>query len=383
MKKFTPITILLVIAVLLAACGGANEVANNNIADNNTEVNNAAVVEENTEDMQEEEMAEEDMAEEALPSIAEIAAGDETFSTLVTALSAAGLVDTLAGEGEFTVFAPTNDAFDALGETLDAVLADEELLTRVLLYHVVSGVVPAETALTLDGQMVETLSGDMFSVSLQDGDLYIDNAKVIMTDIEASNGIIHVIDAVIVPSDDDMAEEALPSIAEIAAGDETFSTLVTALSAAGLVDTLAGEGEFTVFAPTNDAFDALGETLDAVLADEELLTRVLLYHVVSGVVPAETALTLDGQMVETLSGDKFSVSLQDGDLYIDNAKVIMTDIEASNGIIHVIDAVIVPSDDDMAEEALPSIAEIAAGDEDFLHAGNRSECCRAGRYAGR
>lgn len=186
MKKFTPVTILLVIAILLAACAGANEAANNNIADNNAEVNDAPVVEE--------------MAEE-LPSIAAIAAADENFSTLVTALSAAGLVDTLAGEGEFTVFAPTNDAFDALGDTLNTVLADKELLTRVLLYHVVTGVVPAEVALTLDGQMVETLSGDKFMVSLQDGDLYIDNAKVIMTDIEASNGIIHVIDAVLVPAD--------------------------------------------------------------------------------------------------------------------------------------------------------------------------------------
>ena len=126
----------------------------------------------------------------------------------------------------------------------------------------VDGVVPAETALTLDGQMVETLSGEKFSVSLKDGNLYINDAMVIITDIEASNGVIHVVDAVILPPaeeamEDDMMEKA--SIAEIAVADGRFTTLVAALDAAGLVETLSGEGAFTVFAPTDDAFAALPE----------------------------------------------------------------------------------------------------------------------------
>jgi uncharacterized surface protein with fasciclin (FAS1) repeats len=291
----------------------------------------------------EEPMPEEEMAEESMSSIAAIAAGDENFSTLVTALDAAGLVETLDGEGSFTVFAPTNAAFEALGDTLNDVLADSELLTQVLLYHVVDGKVMSPDAIALAGNEVDTLSGDKIALSLDGSSLYINDAMVTAVDIEASNGVIHVIDAVLLPPTEEMAEDPMPSIAEIAAGDERFTTLVTALDQAGLVDTLAGEGEFTVFAPTNDAFAALGSDLDAVLADNELLTRVLLYHVLDGAVASETALTLDGQTVETLSGDSFDVAIREGNLYIDDAMVIITDIPASNGIIHVIDAVLVPS----------------------------------------
>lgn len=338
MKKFFPFMIVLVFALVLAACGGAETTAentSNNAVVENTDQNAA-------EEAMEEPMPEEEMAEESMPSIAAIAAGDENFSTLVTALDAAGLVETLDGEGSFTVFAPTNAAFEALGDTLNDVLADSELLTQVLLYHVVDGKVMSPDAIALAGNEVETLSGDKIALSLDGSSLYINDAMVTAVDIEASNGVIHVIDAVLLPPTE-MAEEPMPSIAEIAAGDERFTTLVTALDQAGLVDTLAGEGEFTVFAPTNDAFAALGSDLDAVLADNELLTRVLLYHVLDGTVPSETALSLDGQTVETLSGDSFTVAIREGNLYIDNAMVIITDIPASNGIIHVIDAVLVPS----------------------------------------
>lgn len=337
MKKLTPFVIVLILALALAACGGTEapaENVNTNMAEEENAANNAEPVEEPTPT---------EVMEEPMPSIAAIAAGDENFSTLVTALDAAGLVETLDGEGDFTVFAPTNDAFAALGSDLDAVLADKELLTQVLLYHVVDGKVMSPDAIALAGNDVETLSGDMISLSLDGDNLMINDAMVTTADIEASNGVIHVIDAVLIPPSDEMADEPLPSIAEIAAGDERFTTLVTALQQAGLVETLAGEGEFTVFAPTNDAFAALGSDLDAVLADNELLTQVLLYHVLDGAVDAETAMTLDGEMVETLSGDSFSVSLSDGSLYINDAMVIIADIQASNGIIHVIDAVLVPS----------------------------------------
>lgn len=341
MKKFFPFMIVLVFALVLAACGAdatAENTSNTAEVDNTTE--NAV---EPTEEVMEEPMPEDEMAEEAMPSIAAIAAGDENFSTLVTALDAAGLVGTLDGEGSFTVFAPTNAAFEALGDTLNDVLADSELLTQVLLYHVVDGKVMSPDALALAGNEVETLSGDKIALSLDGSSLMINDAMVTAVDIEASNGVIHVIDAVLLPPMEAAADEPMPSIAEIAAADERFTTLVTALQQAELVDALAGEGEFTVFAPTNDAFAALGSDLDAVLADNELLTRVLLYHVLDGVVSSETALTLDGQSVETLSGDSFNVEIRDGSLYINDAMVIITDIEASNGIIHVIDAVLVPS----------------------------------------
>ena len=279
--------------------------------------------------------------EAALLTIAEIAAGDENFSTLVAALDAAGLVETLAGEGEFTVFAPTNDAFAALPEgTLETLLANPGgQLTDILLYHVVEGAVPAETVVTLDS--ATTLLGEDVMIRVENGNVFLnDIVQVTATDIMASNGIIHVIDGVLLPPAE---EAALLTIAEIAAGDENFSTLVTALDAAGLVETLAGEGEYTVFAPTNDAFAALPEgLLDALLADPSgQLTDILLYHVVEGAVPAETVVTLTSAM--TLFGEEVTISIVGGTVFLnDVAQVIITDIMASNGIIHVIDSVLVP-----------------------------------------
>jgi uncharacterized surface protein with fasciclin (FAS1) repeats len=180
-----------------------------------------------------------------------------------------------------------------------------------------------------------------------------DNANVIITDIEASNGVIHVIDAVILPpsivaasAETEMAEDEMmdaKSIAEIAVEDGRFTTLVAALEAAGLVDTLAGEGEFTVFAPTDDAFAALPEgTVASLLEDPEgALTDILLYHVTAGVVPAETVITLEA--APTLQGEDIKISVVDGQVFLnDTVKVIITDIMASNGIIHVIDAVLLP-----------------------------------------
>ena len=161
------------------------------------------------------------------------------------------------------------------------------------------------------------------------------SATVIITDIQASNGIIHVIDAVLLPptmveAEDDMMDAK--SIAEIAVEDGRFTTLVAALDAAGLVETLAGEGEFTVFAPTDDAFAALPEgTVASLLEDPEgALTDILLYHVAAGVVPAETVVTLD--TVTTLLGSDVAVSVVDGQVYLNGTvKVIITDIAASNG----------------------------------------------------
>jgi uncharacterized surface protein with fasciclin (FAS1) repeats len=297
------------------------------------------------------EASDETMADEAAPSIAEIAAEDGRFNTLVAAVTEAGLAETLSSEGEFTVFAPTDDAFAALPEgTVESLLEDPEgALTDVLLYHVVDGAVPAETVVTLDS--ATTLNGEDVMVSVVDGEVFLnEDVQVVITDIEASNGIIHVIDGVLVPSsiaeasDEAMADEATLSIAEIAAEDGRFNTLVAAVTEAGLAETLSGEGEFTVFAPTDDAFAALPEgTVESLLADPEgALTEVLLYHVVEGAVPAETVVTLDS--ATTLNGEDVMVSVVDGEVFLnDNIQVIITDIEASNGIIHVIDGVLVPS----------------------------------------
>ncbi|MFN2339715.1 MAG: fasciclin domain-containing protein [Halanaerobium sp.] len=132
-------------------------------------------------------------------------------------------------------------------------------------------------------------------------------------------------------------------IVETALDADDFNTLATALTEAELIETLKGEGPFTVFAPTDAAFAALPEgTLDSLLADKEQLTNVLLYHVVSGKVMAEDVLTMDGAMVETVFGEEIEISIEDGMVYINDAQVTTTDIEASNGVIHVIDAVLVP-----------------------------------------
>jgi len=279
-------------------------------------------------------------------SIAEIAV-DGGFNTLVAALDAADLVETLSGEGTFTVFAPTDEAFAALPDgMLEDLLADPNALKQILLYHVVGDVVMAETVVTLDN--AETLEGSTVAIEVVDGNVFLNDSQVTSTDIEASNGVVHVIDKVLVPEMEDAVSndvvEDVKSIAEVAVAGG-FNTLVAALSAADLVETLSGDGAFTVFAPTDEAFAALPEgMLEGLLADTEALTQILLYHVVGDVVKAETVVTLDE--AETLAGDKVSIEVVDGNVFVNDSKVTSTDIEASNGVIHVIDKVLVPGMDE-------------------------------------
>ena len=276
-----------------------------------------------------------------MKNIVETAVAAGSFNTLVAAVSAAGLADTLSGEGPFTVFAPTDDAFAALPEgTVDALLADPSGdLTQILLYHVLSGKVMAEAV--ADGLEVETLQGSTVTFSVVDGKPMINGAMIVTTDIEASNGVIHVIDAVILPPAEEAAMPEM-NIVETAVAAGSFETLVAAVTAADLAGTLSGEGPFTVFAPTDDAFAALPEgTIDALLADPSGdLTQILLYHVLSGKVMAEAV--ADGLEVETLQGSTVTFSIVDGKPMINGAMIVTTDIEASNGVIHVIDAVITP-----------------------------------------
>ena len=279
-------------------------------------------------------------------SIAEIAV-DGGFNTLVAALDAADLVETLSGEGTFTVFAPTDEAFAALPDgMLEDLLADPNTLKQILLYHVVGDVVMAETVVTLDN--AETLEGSTVAIEVVDGNVFLNDSQVTSTDIEASNGVVHVIDKVLVPEMEEAVSndviEDVKSIAEVAVAGG-FNTLVAALSAADLVETLSGDGAFTVFAPTDEAFAALPEgMLEGLLADTEALTQILLYHVVGDVVKAETVVTLDE--AETLTGDKVSIEVVDGNVFVNDSKVTSTDIEASNGVIHVIDKVLVPGMDE-------------------------------------
>ena len=286
--------------------------------------------------------------EPATKTIVEIAVEDGRFTTLVGAVQAADLAETLSGEGPFTVFAPTDDAFAALPEgTLDSLLLPEnkQQLTDILLYHVIPGEVMAADVAGLDGQMADTaLAGKQIGVKVDMGNVYLnEDVKVIITDIVASNGVIHVIDAVLLPSSDEATVEK-KDIVDTAIADGRFTTLVAAVQAAELVDTLKGEGPFTVFAPTDDAFAALtAGTLDSLLLPEnkQQLTDILLYHVVAGKVMAADVVGLTS--APTVLGKDITIKVEDGKVFLnDTVQVIITDIETHNGVIHVIDAVLLP-----------------------------------------
>ncbi|MFZ1767634.1 MAG: fasciclin domain-containing protein [Caldilinea sp.] len=287
----------------------------------------------------------------AMPEMADIvdtAVSAGSFNTLVAAVEAAGLVDTLKGEGPFTVFAPTDEAFAALpAGTVEALLADPEgQLTQILLYHVVPGKVMS-TDLS-DGMTADTVQGSPVTFTIADGVVKVNDATVVTADIEASNGVIHVIDSIIMPpAEDAMASEAeaaapVGNIAEVAAAAGNFTTLLAAVEAAGLVDELTSEGPFTVFAPTDEAFAALpAGTVDTLLADPEgALRDILLYHVVAGKVMSGDL--SDGMTANTLQGAPVTISLADGAVKVNDSNVVAADVEASNGVIHVIDAVLLP-----------------------------------------
>ncbi len=326
-------------------------------------------------------------ADEFEPNIVDITASNDDFDTLHTAIVAAGLADTLASaDNSFTVFAPTDDAFAALEAAMPGItatlLADPEgALTQVLLYHAVAG--EQDSSAVLGTSSLTTLQGEDLAVSLQDGAPYVDNSQIVVTDIQAKNGIIHVIDAVLVPDavasalaasddaamDDDMAMEEADemdsaemdddamddesadeatgqTIAEIAIANGSFDTLVAALSAAGLADTFNSPGHYTVFAPTDAAFAALEAAnpgiTEALLADPTgNLTTILTYHVVSDVLTRDQLATTD--FVTTLEGRPLTINKDGSNITdINGATVVMYNIEASNGIIHVIDTVLVP-----------------------------------------
>jgi uncharacterized surface protein with fasciclin (FAS1) repeats len=277
------------------------------------------------------------------PTIVGAAAANKDFSTLVAAVKAAGLVDTLNGEGPFTVFAPTNEAFEKLpAGTVQELLKPEnrEKLVAILTYHVVPGRVASEQAVKLTE--AESVQGAKIPLKVVDGALTVAGAKVVKADLQCANGVIHVIDSVMLPPADEAAK--MPAtIVEAAVGNKDFSTLVAAVKAAGLVETLSGEGPFTVFAPTNEAFEKLpAGTVTGLLKPEakKQLTDVLTYHVVPGKVMAADVVKV--KEAETVQGGKLAVKVDGKGVLINGARVVKADIECGNGVIHVIDAVLLP-----------------------------------------
>ena len=258
------------------------------------------------------------------------------FKTLAAALGAAGLVDAVKGPGPFTVFAPSDEAFAKLPKgTVETLLKPEnkEKLKAILSYHVVPGKVMAKDVLGVKG--AKSLNGQRIDVKVDGGKVMVDGAQVVATDIACTNGVIHVIDSVILPSEDN-----IPTVATKAG---KFNTLLAAAKAAGLVEALSGDKALTVFAPTDDAFAKLPKDTVATLLkpeNKDKLKAILLFHVVEGRVYSEDALA--AKSAATLQGSKVEITVKDGAAYVNGAKILATDVDASNGVIHIIDSVILP-----------------------------------------
>ena len=278
-------------------------------------------------------------------TIADIVANSPDHNTLEAALNAADLTSVLNGADEYTLFAPTDAAFANLPDGLvEALLTDPSgVLSEVLLYHVVAGAAPS-SALS-DGQMVETANGQQVTITISAGNVMVNNAMVIVADIMADNGIVHVIDAILIPQ--------TTTVYDVVANSPDHTTLKTAIDLAGLDGTLSSAGTFTLFAPTDAAFAAVdAATLNALLADPQgLLTDVLLYHVVGSI--ALSSNLSNGASVSTLFGENVIVSIDGSTVMINDATVTVADIVTINGVVHVIDVVLVPLT--LGVEEIPSL----------------------------
>lgn len=267
---------------------------------------------------------------EAPQTIVDVAVSNPDFSILVQALQKAELVNTLSS-GSYTVFAPTNAAFQAAGIDVNALT--KEQLTPVLLNHVLAGEVRA-SAVTSGG--VTAAGGSDIFLSVNNGVFIDGNIEVIQTDILASNGVIHVVDNVILPPSQ--------NIVEIAAGNENFSTLVSLVANAGLVETLSNlSADYTVFAPTNAAFEKLFQVVDPASLTPEQITNILLYHVVPGNV---FSTDLASGPVTMANGEQVTIELSNGvtvnGANSESSAVTAANLKATNGVIHVIDTVLLP-----------------------------------------
>ena len=333
MKSFKNLFFVVSLAAFLQACGGGSD-------------HNPAVVVDPVQPFE---------------SVVDVAKANGSFDTLVAALEATGLDQTLDDEeGNFTVFAPTDDAFALLGEdTINALLEDTDTLSNILQYHVAPGYADSTTATEAAGSKVEMVNGDSIALSLDGDTLLVNKVTVTAVDVTADNGIIHVIDAVLIPPT--AKGEPTSNIVDTAVAAGSFTTLVAALQATGLDATLADEtGQFTVFAPTDAAFAVLGDdTIAALLEDTDALSNILLQHVLSAEVPAVDAFTLNGSSVETVSGASIPLAIDTvaDTLKFGGATVVTEDIYTSNGVIHVIDMVVI-ADADLPTPA-KSIVDVA------------------------
>jgi len=270
-------------------------------------------------------------------SIYDIVTASADHNILKTAIDTCGLSGYLQGPGPFTLFAPTDAAFSALPPgTITALLNDLPLLTDILKHHVLADSV--RSGMLSNGQVVTTLLGTNVTVTIINGMVYIDNALVTLFDRVADNGVVHVINAVLLPPTPPVSN----SIYDIVSNSADHITLKTAIDACGLDGTLSAAGPYTLFAPTDAAFNALPSgTVAALLNDLPQLTDILKHHAVGDSVMS--GMLSNGQVVTTLLGTNVTVTINSSGVYIDNAMVTVADIIADNGVVHVINAVLLPS----------------------------------------
>ncbi len=295
-------------------------------------------------------------------NIVEVAQGNAELSTLVSAIQAAGLTSYLSGTGPFTVFAPTNAAFAKLDPvTLNNIIGNPTLLTALLQYHVVNGKVYAKDL--SDGEVNTALSGQTILVDVNGNSVTLNGSSMVTdADIKASNGVIHMIDEVLIP--DDFAAQ---TIVQIAASNPNFSTLVQILSLPDLSDLLAAANDptadLTVFAPTNAAFDATLAALGKNSINDiptGILKEIVSYHILGGAVFSDEL--SNGSVPTLLPGESVTVDVSGNGVKIDNANVIAADVAAINGVIHAVDGVLLPS---YVATAVGNIGEVVLFNKDF------------------
>lgn len=277
-------------------------------------------------------------------SVVDIVTNDPNFSLLEAAVVHANLVDALKSE-TITVFAPTDQAFKAAGFANEAAIkaADKTVISNILLYHVIGSLVPSSDIATKDNAEVTMLSNGKTFVTKNSSGVSVNGAKVVTADLKAENGaIIHVIDAVLIAEN--------KNIVALAQSNPNLSFLVAAVlraneGATKVVDILSSTGPFTVFAPTNDAFKAAGFATEAAIkaADPAFLATVLTYHVIGARVYSTNLTSGD---VTTAQGSKVSINATNATVKgVSNStasKIIAVNIGASNGVVHVIDSVLLP-----------------------------------------
>lgn len=269
-------------------------------------------------------------------SVVDVLKLDGRFETLLAALEVTGLTDAVAGLPSLSLFAPTDDAFNKLPEgTVEALIADTNTLSQILLYHVLGESQGIRHLLI--GRTAETLQGDNVDISITRKGIFINDSRVINYNVSAPNGLIQTIDTVLLPPD--KSKDLLELLKE----DGRFTTLVTALELSGLDEAIGGEDPLTVtlFAPTDEAFDALPDgALEDLIANPDALAQILLYHVVDGVKGAGDL--LKERRIETLQGSNVLVYHWWGKVFVNRSRVIDADLHAENGVVHAINAVLIP-----------------------------------------